>query len=150
MFRPALEQLFEQQRLRLTSVSDPDTVNKAFEFLGENRLDVDSIDYDCCEELKLVLNKRYDVPMDRSTRLEKHGWSIAHIQEHMRRFLQKKMKTVGKTLKAFLDNDIDDQEPMEKRKVSADEPEDTHYDSLEVLQAYKMGEQAMLEELSYD
>jgi len=111
MFRTALQELFSQQRQRLECVVHPEKVNEAFQKLEQMGLDVDSIDKDCCSELLTILNKRYDDPIG-SNRLNGHGWTTAHVNDHMKRFLCTKIQSAGNYLRQQLiqkdaDNDDD-------------------------------------------
>jgi hypothetical protein len=106
MFVEALQELFDQQRARLSSALGPTQVLEAFEALIEESLDVKSIDEACCEELKQILLKTYEEPIASSNRLQKHGWSKAHIQDHMRRFLSDKIRRAGDIMRQFLKTDM--------------------------------------------
>jgi len=112
MFRSALQELFTQQRQRLECVVDKTNVDTAFQKLEEMGLDIVSIDRDCCTELQTILNKRYDDPIG-SNRLNGMGWTSAHVNDHMKRFLQSKMQSAGHFLRQFLvptDEASDDEE----------------------------------------
>jgi hypothetical protein len=102
MFKEALQELFDQQRARLSSALGPDKVLEAFQSLEEESLDCSGIDMACCEELKQILVKTYEEPIASSNRLQKHGWSKAHIQDHMRRFLSDKIRRAGDIMRQFL------------------------------------------------
>lgn len=102
MFLSALSEFFDQQWTRLESAVGQDKVNEAMEILESEGLDVQAIDRACCEELKLILSKKYDEPIASSTRLEKHGWSKAHIQDHMKRFLCDKIRRAGDLMRQTL------------------------------------------------
>ena len=112
MFLSALSEFFDQQWTRLESAVGQDKVNEAMEILESEGLDVQAIDRACCEELKLILSKKYDEPIASSTRLEKHGWSKAHIQDHMKRFLCDKIRRAGDLMRQTLghDDDVDGHE----------------------------------------
>jgi DNA-binding NarL/FixJ family response regulator len=101
MFRSALQELFIQQRQRLECVVEKSNVDTAFKKLEEMGLDIVSIDRDCCTELQTILNKRYDDPIG-SNRLNGLGWTSAHVNDHMKRFLQSKMQSAGQFLRQFL------------------------------------------------
>ena len=101
MFRNALQELFTQQRARLECVVDRAHVDVAFEKLEDMGLDIKSIDRDCCSELQTILNKRYDDPIG-SNRLNGFGWTSAHVNDHMKRFLHSKMQSAGHFLRQYL------------------------------------------------
>jgi hypothetical protein len=102
MFLSALSEFFDQQWTRLESAVGQDKVNEAMHILETEGLDVSAIDRSCCEELKLILSKKYDEPIASSTRLDKHGWSKAHIQDHMKRFLCDKIRRAGDLMRQTL------------------------------------------------
>jgi len=103
MFRKAIDELFDQQRQRLECAIGTERVAKAFEALESTKLDSESIDGACCAELKHILQKRYESPVANSTRLGGLGWSMAHVQDHMRRFLQTKVRAAGDILRSHVD-----------------------------------------------
>lgn len=105
MFTTALSEFFDQQLSRLESAVGHEKVNEAMQILESEELDVSAIDRACCEELKLILCKKYDEPISSSTRLDKHGWSKAHVQDHMKRFLCEKIRRAGDLMRQTLGSD---------------------------------------------
>jgi hypothetical protein len=102
MFRSAVDKLFEIHRERMLNVCAPETVDDAFEALEVASLTTFDIDMACMDELKTVLCKRHDMPIETSSRLNKYGWSNKRIEEHMSRFLETKMKAAGRLLSSFV------------------------------------------------
>lgn len=107
-FTKTLSDLFLAQRLRLLASGFPiQKLNAANDALEAAGLDPESIDRDCCSELLLVLNKRYDTPEPMSTRLDKFGWSAANIKNHMEAFLRSKLKSAQAIVRESIDVDND-------------------------------------------
>jgi hypothetical protein len=101
MFRSAIDDLFTNQLHRISKAVTNETLECAKQSLEQNHLFPDDINRDCMKELTIILNKRYDTEVS-SGRLDNYGWSTAHVRDHMHRFLQSKMKTVGLILKCFV------------------------------------------------
>ena len=123
MFRAALDELFEQQRVRLTTVAGPERVASAFAALAGMNLDAESIDKRCCLELQQILTKKYEDPIA-SSRLAGYGWTTAHVKDHMRRFLQSRVQHAGQVMRSYINGDHDDLEHDEMIVVSEDEGPD--------------------------
>jgi len=100
MFQEALEELFLQHRERITQVCGLKITDDAFQELYRMDLDPISIDEAITEELKIVLKKTHDFQI--SDRLNKYGWTSTHINDHMLRFFEKKMKNAANVLSLFI------------------------------------------------
>jgi hypothetical protein len=103
MFIEALKELFNQHRERILQVCDAETTKNAFDELYRADLDCKSIDEAICEELKVVLKKTHDFQI--SDRLNKYGWTTTHINDHMLRFFEKKMKSAANVLSQYIKNE---------------------------------------------
>ena len=116
MFQEAIQELFEQHRLRLEASMDKpeDTLRiaQAFADLDLKELGPRHIDRVCTEELKMVLTKQYEKPIG-STRLLGHGWTTAHILDHMKRFLEAKLTAAGHHLRQLCANQEEPQAEQE-------------------------------------
>ena len=134
MFRSALDELFQQQRVRLTTVAGPERVNAAFEALKAMNLDAEAIDKRCCVELQQILSKRYDDPIS-SSRLSGYGWTTAHVKDHMRRLLQSRVQHAGQVMRSYVDGDHDDLEQGDALEASDDV--DLEDMAPELLEAYE-------------
>lgn len=136
MFRAAITELFSQQRARLENAVGPQRVEKAFAALESLRLDCAAIDASCCKELKHILQKKYEGPVANSTRLGGLGWSMAHVQDHMRRHLQALIRRAGDIMRAHVeavDVDVGEGDAM-MSKVECDLEPDFEDDVLQVYE----------------
>jgi hypothetical protein len=123
MFREALTDLYALQRQRLNIVvNDTDKVDRAFEALVELGLTLEQVDQKCCAELKTILNKRYEDPIPNGTRLQGHGWTRAHVEDHMNRYLTKLLQDVNVHLRTLLVSNEDHRE----HETPSPQPEEAH------------------------
>jgi len=112
MFRQSLQDLYGMQRQRLNIVvNDSAKVEEAFEALKDLGLDIETVDQKCCAELKTILNKRYEEPIANGTRLHGYGWTRAHVEDHMNRFLTTLLQEVNQHLRTLLISNANDRVP---------------------------------------
>lgn len=105
MFASAANELFDTQKERMLSNGSSERVTAVFEFLERRSLDAFSIDMACCQELKRVLNHRYETTFAASGRLDGRGWSQNHIAAHMERFLRNKLRNASAVMRAAVCSD---------------------------------------------
>lgn len=101
-FEQQLRDIFQVQKERIDATYADVDLDAAFEALESKRLDPASIDQDCCAQLKIILNKRYDTPQPYSHRLDKFGWSAATIRAHMVSFLRRKLQLANDIIEAYV------------------------------------------------
>jgi len=103
MFLSAIVTLYEKHFERVAQVcKNPEN---AFDVLKAHNLDAQSIDKSCCAELKIVLLKKHDFQI--SDRLNKYGWTTKHINDHMVRFFEGRMKAAARVLSMYLNEGPD-------------------------------------------
>jgi hypothetical protein len=102
MFRSKLENYFYQQKQRMINVThNRELVEKLFDDLQSKEYGPVDIDERCCNELKTVLLNRYD-DVIQTTRLQGYGWTRAHIEDHMKRYLNAQLREAVSILKTGL------------------------------------------------
>jgi uncharacterized protein (DUF1810 family) len=117
MFREKIQAIYEQQSQRLKmTMNDGAFVDHLFEKLYSHGHSPTEISKRCCNELKLVLIKRYEEPIG-SNRLDGYGWTRAHIEDHMKRYLASQLEEAG----AFLKYEL----ALEQKLENEDEAMDT-------------------------
>lgn len=124
MFQSSLEEYYDEQRKRLNSNLDRARVDEAFAELERRGLDAEAVTVACARELRMILVKRYEQPI-KSTRLNGHGWTVMHVQDHMRRFLKSKLREAGEVMRFFLspsrDEAPEEEEPEQGLAANLDE-----------------------------
>jgi hypothetical protein len=102
MFTEKIQAIYDQQSQRLkVTLQDGPFVETLFQQLYSKGHSPLEISKRCCAELKLVLAKRYEEPIG-SNRLDGYGWTRAHIEDHMKRFLAAQLEEAGASLKYLL------------------------------------------------
>lgn len=105
-FTESIVEIFALQKARLlASGVSPFQMDQAEQKLVEESLDPESIDKQCCAELLVLLNKRYDSMEPMSTRLNKYGWSTANIKNHMDSYLRGLIRKAQTIVRSFCDSE---------------------------------------------
>ena len=109
--RGLLENILGEQITRLLASDhlkrkDVQTVTNA---LRESKLLPDQIEADLAQELQTICGLKYESANTSSNRLDGFGWSLYHLQEHMRKVMESKLSSVGIVLRTKL--------PIEKSSV---------------------------------
>jgi len=100
--RSTLEAILAEQISRLITTANltEHQTDEIMKTLKDARLLPDLIERDLCKELKSVCSIRFDSPNASSTRFSGLGWSLPHINLHMKRLLTKKMAAVSTILRS--------------------------------------------------
>ena len=143
MFKDTIEEFFNAQRERLETSFDAKLVSQAYEALEAHSLDATGIDCACAQELCEVLKKKYDKEIG-SRRLNGFGWTMAHIKDHMMRFLKTKLEESEQTIKDMLETSCTTQ----YARVHDDDSQETSFENSRQSGASRMASSLM--ELSMD
>lgn len=88
------------QGMRRAKKIDDAGSRAAFDRLVAHKCTPEHVEALAAEELCRAINHKFDTPMDGSLRLSGLGWSVLHIEEHMKRFLEAKVARMMSLLRS--------------------------------------------------
>lgn len=101
-FFESYRNLHEAQMRRLSTTKNATVVMQLTQELHAADCLPENVRDKCWDELSRVCLKKYSTSMASSTRFEGFGWSSAHIDDHMQRFLKEIMERRAQIFRKYI------------------------------------------------